>query len=142
VERVRRLLFWYFYFILTFTGKSIGGPKFSYFISPNKTWAGFWGQFAGSGFAYLTYIGITLAFTLEAGWLQWSSWTSLLVFMFLVSLASIFGDLFESLYKRAGGTKDSNTTFNFTHGGALDKWDSLGYCLVIIHVWVANGWLY
>lgn len=37
-------------------GKNIGGPKFSYFISPNKTWAGFWGQFGGSLLAHLTYL--------------------------------------------------------------------------------------
>jgi len=124
-------------------GKNIGGPKFSYFISPNKTWAGFWGQFGGSALAHLTYLLVTSCISREEGWLQWSSTFSLVSFMILVSLASIFGDLFESLYKRASGTKDSNTTFsNFTHGGALDKWDSLGYCIVIIHIWVANGWLY
>lgn len=74
--------------------------------------------------------------------MQWSSTFSLVMFMILISLASIFGDLFESLFKRASGAKDSNRSFNLTHGGALDKWDSLGYCIVVIHVWVANGWMY
>ncbi len=99
-----------------FTGKSIGGPKLAPSISPNKTWAGFFG-----GCLTATLIGV-----LTGPYLQkfYSSIPSLAMTSFVLSLVSHSGDLLESYLKRHYGVKDSGT-FLPGHGGFLDRLDSL-----------------
>ncbi|MEO7323300.1 MAG: phosphatidate cytidylyltransferase [Dokdonella sp.] len=99
-----------------FAGKRFGTTKLAPQISPNKTTAGAWGALAGAG---------TIAFI--GGWLFDLRGVALIVLIalaLLTVLASILGDLVESLLKRQAGVKDSGTLFP-GHGGMLDRADSL-----------------
>lgn len=99
-----------------FAGKRFGTTKLAPQISPNKTTAGAWGALAGAG---------TVAFI--GGWLfhlRGFALIALIALSLLTVLASILGDLVESLLKRQAGVKDSGTLFP-GHGGMLDRADSL-----------------
>jgi phosphatidate cytidylyltransferase len=99
-------------------GRGIGGPKLWPRVSPKKTWAGAVGGFAGSlviaaGFAAFG-IGKPLPLLLLAA---------------ILSVASQFGDLFESAVKRRFGVKDSSHIIP-GHGGLMDRLD--GYVAAIV----------
>lgn len=107
-----------------FVGKSIGKTSFSP-TSPNKTWEGVIGGI----------LVATIAGTL-VGLMHYSFFVAMLV-SFLVSTASVWGDLFESYLKREAGVKDSGTIFP-GHGGFLDRLD--GYLFgVVIMVFILRG---
>ena len=114
-----------------FVGSRFGRRRFSPDLSPNKTWAGAVGGLAGS------VAGGLLSLPLFAGAVPvgFIAATSL-----AVGLAGQLGDLFESLWKRAKGVKDSGNLIP-GHGGILDRIDSLligipvGYH--IVRVWGA-----
>ena len=99
-----------------FSGRHFGGAKMSPSISPNKTWAGFWGGLAG-----VTLLSVAAAPLLGLGW---SALPSLIAVALLAALASVVGDLFESLIKRHAGAKDSSQLIP-GHGGVLDRIDSV-----------------
>ncbi len=101
-------------------GKSIGKTPFSK-TSPNKTWEGVLG-----GIIAATIIG-TL-FGLES-----VNITLALLISFLVSLSSVWGDLFESYLKREAGVKDSGNIFP-GHGGMLDRADGYMFGSIIMLV--------
>jgi phosphatidate cytidylyltransferase len=95
-------------------GRAIGGPKLAPRISPNKTWAGFFGGVLGAGlvgglFSRLSGDGSPLGLAL----------TSL-----LLGVAAQLGDLAESAAKRHFGVKDSSRLIP-GHGGLLDRVDGL-----------------
>ncbi len=92
-----------------FVGKSIGKTKFCE-TSPNKTIEGVIG-----GVVIATIFGIL--FSLEN-----ISLTGAIIISVLVSLASVFGDLFESYLKRLAKVKDSGDILP-GHGGILDRTD-------------------
>ncbi len=92
-----------------FTGKAIGKTKFSD-TSPNKTLEGVFG-----GVAIATIGGSFVGLWVVDGWIS-------VLITFVVAVASIFGDLFESHLKREAGVKDSGDLLP-GHGGILDRID-------------------
>lgn len=98
-------------------GITFGKHRLCERLSPKKSWEGFWG-----GFIFCIIAGIVTAFIIDAD----SVWIYVIwaVYAALVSVLSTFGDLFESLYKRQLGVKDSGTLIP-GHGGILDRIDSL-----------------
>ena len=83
-------------------------------ISPKKSWAGFWG-----GLATALLTGAILYWT---GMWKFPIWHCLIVSA-LMNVMGVFGDLFESLWKRAAGVKDSGNIIP-GHGGLMDRFDS------------------
>ncbi|MBP9566155.1 MAG: phosphatidate cytidylyltransferase [Sulfurospirillum sp.] len=104
-----------------FVGKSFGKTSFSP-SSPNKTLEGVAG-------------GIVIGSVVGAmyGTFFIPLWLSALI-AFASSVASVFGDLFESYLKREAGVKDSGSLFP-GHGGMLDRLDGYlfgGVVMVIL----------
>lgn len=102
-----------------FAGRGIGGPKLWPRISPKKTWAGAVGGFAASlvvaaGFATLGFGKTGPILLLSAA----------------LSVASQFGDLFESAVKRRFGVKDSSHIIP-GHGGLMDRLDSFVAAIIL-----------
>lgn len=102
-----------------FSGKRFGKRKLAPEISPGKTWEGL----VGALFA-VTLFGIGLCL-----WLGWSFW--FLPGLWLLTIFSVLGDLFESLIKRQAGKKDSGTILP-GHGGVLDRIDGLTPTLPLV----------
>ncbi len=78
--------------------------------SPNKTWEGVLGGIVSGGIAG-AFVGMFFY-----------NFTQALIISFFVSVASVFGDLFESYLKRKAGVKDSGNILP-GHGGILDRID-------------------
>ncbi len=95
-------------------GKFIGGYKLAPKISPNKTWAGFFG-------------GVLMA--LIASWLvdkhlySFADFLPLILASVILSVMGQIGDLFESVCKRKFEVKDTGKLIP-GHGGILDRVDS------------------
>lgn len=103
------------YCIGTLTAKrKNGNHKMFPRVSPKKSWEGLIGGFAFSLLAgYIYYV---------VGWMD--SLPKALAFALIIAVSGTFGDLMESLLKRALGVKDSGK-FLPGHGGVLDRFDSL-----------------
>lgn len=100
-----------------FVGRRFGKTKMAPEVSPNKSMEGLYGGFT---------IGMGVALFISLYWLKYTG-SVLLVFMLLSGvtiMASVLGDLFESMLKRRAGIKDSGTVLP-GHGGVLDRIDSL-----------------
>lgn len=112
-----------------FIGKAWGRSKLAPKVSPNKSWAGFWGGLACSSvLALLAWSVLPLSITLG----------QVLAVAVVTSLASVLGDLLESMVKRQQGVKDSGVMLP-GHGGMMDRLDSLSaaspvfaLCLILI----------
>lgn len=96
-------------------GKKFGKHKLAPKVSPGKTWEGVIGGLVTSAIISLLF----------------SSWaeldvtpTILLICSVVAVLASVLGDLTESMFKREAGIKDSSHLIP-GHGGILDRIDSL-----------------
>ena len=90
------------------------GKKLFPSISPKKSWAGFWG---GLVTAFLTALVLNLTGLLAIPWYH------SLVLAILMHVAGVYGDLFESQWKRICDVKDSGNIIP-GHGGFLDRFDS------------------
>ncbi|MFL6791683.1 MAG: phosphatidate cytidylyltransferase [Bradyrhizobium sp.] len=101
-----------------FAGRGIGGPKLWPRVSPKKTWAGAIGGFVASLVVACGFAAFDLGRT-----------GALLVLGAILSVASQFGDLFESAVKRRFGVKDSSQMIP-GHGGLLDRLD--GFVAAIV----------
>jgi phosphatidate cytidylyltransferase len=96
-------------------GKLFGKHKLAPKVSPGKTWEGFLGGLATSAliswlFSVFAPLQVSLA--------------TLLICSIIAALASVLGDLTESMFKREAGIKDSGSLIP-GHGGILDRIDSL-----------------
>ena len=90
------------------------GKKLFPSISPKKSWAGFWG---GLLTAVITAIVLNLTGLLVMPWYH------SLILAVLMHVAGVYGDLFESLWKRVYDVKDSGNIIP-GHGGFMDRFDS------------------
>ena len=91
-----------------------GGKKLFPSISPKKSWAGFWG-----GLLLAVVASAVLSWT---GLFDFSIWHCL-VLSVVMHVAGVYGDLFESMWKRSCGVKDSSQLIP-GHGGLMDRFDS------------------
>ena len=101
-----------------FVGRAIGKNKLLPNVSPGKTIEGVAG---GAVFSFgVMFIYVRFGFE-NAAFEQYFFYG---VLSLVVTLASILGDLFESLHKRIAGVKDSGFLLP-GHGGLFDRIDSL-----------------
>jgi phosphatidate cytidylyltransferase len=120
LDNGRLWVFWLF--VLTtatdvgafFLGRAFGQHALAPQISPGKTREG-----AGGGLVLALMVCVPLL--LLSGALDFYASIGLTIMM---SIVSIFGDLFESLLKRVSGIKDSGALLP-GHGGLLDRIDSI-----------------
>ncbi|MDD3055816.1 MAG: phosphatidate cytidylyltransferase [Aliarcobacter sp.] len=103
-----------------FVGKSIGKTKFCE-TSPNKTIEGVIG-----GVVFAVIFGTLFS-------INEISFVNALIISGIVSITSIFGDLFESYLKREADVKDSGTILP-GHGGVLDRTDGYLFGAIIMLV--------
>jgi phosphatidate cytidylyltransferase len=94
-------------------GSYFGKHRLFLRISPKKSWEGFFG-----GLFIVVAVSLSFAyFFKELTWIQW------LFFALITIVSATWGDLTESLLKRACGVKDSGKILP-GHGGILDRFDS------------------
>ncbi len=98
-------------------GKIFKGKKLTS-ISPNKTYAGMIGSFICSLIICMLFI-IYFNFSIN-----------LIIFTFLISLVSQYGDLFFSYLKRKANIKDTGK-FLPGHGGLLDRLDGIIFAVPV-----------
>ncbi len=96
-----------------FAGRALGKHKLAPRVSPGKTWEGVGG-------------GLVAAALMAAFGVWWFSMDTVpfMALCILVAIASVVGDLTESMFKRHAGLKDSGTLLP-GHGGVLDRVDSV-----------------
>ena len=110
-------------------GSLIGRHKMIPRVSPGKTWEGFAG-------AILVSLGISMALV------RWMppgssaiSFSSSIILGLLLPLASVLGDLAESVVKRDASIKDSGRTIPGI-GGALDLVDSILFTAPVLYFYL------
>ena len=96
-----------------FAGRRFGHNKLAPRVSPGKTWEGVLGGFGAA--ALMAALGV---------WWFGVDAPRFLSLCLIVVVASIIGDLTESLFKRHAGLKDSGSLLP-GHGGLLDRVDSV-----------------
>jgi len=104
-----------------YSGKRFGKRPFSP-TSPKKTLEGVAGGVAAG--------------TILGAWLMvghYNIFINSIFVAFVVSISSVFGDLFESYLKREAGVKDSGTLLP-GHGGVLDRVDGYLFASVALYI--------
>jgi len=114
-----------------FGGRAFGRHPLAPSVSPKKTMeGGILGVLTGPPAA----LAVQAVHTLFGG--QASLPMGHLLFLgLLIGIASLFGDLVESLMKRGAGVKDSGWLFP-GHGGVLDRLDSLLFSVPLTYYYV------
>ncbi len=98
-----------------FTGKFLGRHKLVEWLSPKKTWEGFFG-----GLAFAACVSLVLN---RVMWMDMAPWSAA-VFGLAMGALGQGADLCESALKRAAGVKDAGAVLP-EFGGVLDILDSL-----------------
>lgn len=108
-----------------FVGKAFGRHKLAAQISPGKSIEG---AIGGLVFCYLYAFLCTFYLPFEdsifGAWAIRFGWVPMFLMVTVLTTFSIFGDLFESQFKRLAGVKDSSHLLP-GHGGVLDRVDAL-----------------
>ncbi len=105
-----------------FSGRAFGRHKLAEQVSPGKTWEGVIG-----GVSAIALVTVCFALLMANEQSQWWAW---LLLAGTTGLASVVGDLLESMVKRHRGVKDSGSILP-GHGGVLDRIDSLTAALPV-----------
>jgi len=117
-----------------FAGRALGRHKLIPAVSPGKTVEGAVGALVLTALVSWLYAHYVLAPGAELA----LTTANAVLFGVVVSAAVQFGDLVESLFKRAAGVKDSSHIIP-GHGGILDRFDSLIFVLPLAYLLL--GWL-
>lgn len=107
-------------------GKVIGGKKIN-FISPNKTYSGFFGS--------LILPQILILYLIKYNILQNNNFYFLIFLVLILSISAIIGDLFFSQIKRILKIKDYSKLIP-GHGGIFDRIDSLLFVVIIFYIYI------
>lgn len=113
-------------------GNLVKGPKLWPRFSPNKTWSGFAGGLVAASAASVTVAAALMRLSL----------TGAALIGLAGGLATMTGDLWESMLKRRFGVKDSGDLIP-GHGGLLDRVDGLMFAIVVFaaaRLIVRLGW--
>ena len=115
-----------------FAGRALGKNKLAPAVSPGKTIEGMVG-----GLVLTMGIMVAVGIYRELPGLRFVAFAGLSL---LTVLASVLGDLVESMVKRHAGVKDSGSIFP-GHGGALDRIDSLTAAAPVFALgwWLSGG---
>ena len=114
-----------------FVGTRMGHRPLMPDVSPNKTLEGLAGGMAAS-----VVMGIIIAII---GLHPWNSLSNGLLLGIVVAVFAPLGDLVESMLKRDLGLKDFGTILP-GHGGVLDRFDAMLFCLpAVYYLVVARG---
>ncbi|MBQ0721194.1 MAG: phosphatidate cytidylyltransferase [Gammaproteobacteria bacterium] len=105
-----------------FVGRAIGRTKLAPKVSPGKTWEGLLG-----GQLAIIIVVAASAWFMDVELPRLGLWLALAM---VTGLASVLGDLLESMIKRQRGVKDSGTILP-GHGGVLDRIDGLTAALPV-----------
>ncbi len=114
-------------------GNALKGPKLWPQFSPNKTWSGFVGGLVAATLAALA-VARFLPMQLDP--------VGAMALGLFAGLATMAGDLWESILKRRFGVKDSGDLIP-GHGGLLDRVDGLMFAFLAVAVarlMVNLGW--
>jgi phosphatidate cytidylyltransferase len=111
-----------------YAGRLFGRRPLAPRISPKKTREGVLGGFIA---------GPLVMVVLARYWLPAGAPASLAGIGILIVAAGIFGDLFESMLKRAANVKDS-ATFIPGHGGVLDRIDALLFATPVFYYYLRS----
>lgn len=103
------------------------GKKIAPEISPKKSWVGFWGGY---------FFALLAALVLHWTGLLGIPVVHCLVLATIMHGAGVAGDLFESMWKRCCGVKDSGTIIP-GHGGMLDRLDSTLFAMPLGAIYLA-----
>jgi len=124
-------------------------PKLMPVISPNKTWAGFFGAII-AGIGIMLFLGILMKYdcffkidpALKPSSLPLSgngkadnTWAALISIGLVLGVASVVGDALESVIKRAARVKDSGSKLP-GHGGFFDRLDSVAACAIVMYCFI------
>ena len=104
-------------------GSALGGPKLWPRWSPKKTWSGAFGGLAAA---------VAVSVAVAAVFMRLSLAGAALI-GFLGGLATMAGDLWESVLKRRFGVKDAGSLIP-GHGGLLDRVDGMMFAVMIFAV--------
>ena len=95
-------------------GSNIKGPLISPKISPKKTWSG-----TSISFCVSTFTLVMLDYNL--------------IISSIMAISLFYGDIYFSYIKRKLDIKDFSTLLS-THGGVLDRLDSISFLVIIFGI--------
>ena len=121
-------------------GNALKGPKLWPRFSPNKTWSGFFGGLIGAVAAAIAAPGAPILPNGQP--LLHLSLVGAGLIGLAAGMATMMGDLWESMLKRRFGVKDSGDLIP-GHGGLLDRVDGLMFATMVFagaRLIVHYGW--